>query len=244
MIIWLYCIILNEEKILPYTLRHYETFVDKMLFFDGGSTDRTKEMISANPKCELHDWTGGIGMVDDEFTDFANSKWKEARGIADWIIWIDADEFIYHPRILEVLKGYMDEGVEVPQTQGYMMVSKSFPTTTGQIYDEVRTGFKDDRWCKKAVFRPHVEMKFQPGRHGVEPSVEKYKWSSNADLKLLHYRALGLDYIIPRNRGNWSRVPERCRKKNLGVNHAPENKGLHSDHWYKEIVKQEFPEVI
>jgi glycosyltransferase involved in cell wall biosynthesis len=37
----------NEERFLPYFLRHYSTFCDKIFIFDNCSTDKSKEIIKS-----------------------------------------------------------------------------------------------------------------------------------------------------------------------------------------------------
>lgn len=242
--IWLYCIIRNEARILPYLLRHYEQFVDKMLFFEDHSTDCTRDLILEHSKCELYDWPGTSGVVDDEFLNFANSKWKEARGIADWVIWIDADEFLYHPKITEVLTRYINDGIDIPDIQGFTMVSDKFPEKDGQIYEEIKRGFPEEIWSKKCIFRPHVNMVYNMGRHSIDMRLVTGKTSSTRELFLLHYRCLGLEYLKSRNERNWNRVPERCRIRSLGTNCSPGFKGAYGFDWYVEMLKKEFPEII
>jgi len=171
--IWLYCICRNESKLMPYFLRHYASWVDQLIFYDDQSTDGTREMIAACPKAVLRDWPGEHGIVDDQFLDFANQQWMEAIGKSEWVIWVDADEFLYHPNILSLLDGYLSEGVELPQVQGYLMISDHFPTTTGQIYDEIRTGIPDDIWSKQAIFRGN--MKWNMGRHSYDYAAIRLK---------------------------------------------------------------------
>ena len=179
---------------------------------------------------------------DDKFLEFANEAWKEARGKADWIVFVDADEFLFHPAIKEVLRRYLADDVEVPQIQGYTMVSKSFPTTNGQIYDEVRTGFPDGIWSKPAIFRKH--MWWTVGRHGPDYAQFNPRSSEHAEIKLLHYRGLGADYVRWRHARNWARVPERCRALNLGTNTAPDAVGHHTVGWFEEVISKDWPDVI
>lgn len=242
MTIWLYCICRDEEMMMPYFLRHYGTFVDRMNFFDGGSTDRTLEIIAGCPQAICRPWTGSTGIVDDEFTNFANEQWKEARGQADWVIWVDADEFVYHPNILEVLWRYRQEGVEVPRIEGYTMLSDRFPTTLGQIYTEVKTGIPDNCWSKQAVFRGDIH--YNMGRHSLNLDAFNPVQSATAELKLLHYRGLGLDYVKARHLRNWSRVPERCRQQNCGTNTSPGWTGHHGLDWFKERLSEPRKNVI
>jgi glycosyltransferase involved in cell wall biosynthesis len=239
---WLYCICRNEARLMPYLLRHYTTFVDKLIFYDDQSDDGTRQLIQSCPQAELRDWPGSHGIVDDEFMDFANQQWKEARGKAHWVIWIDADEFIYHPQIVEVLDRLLAAGVDLPQLHGYTMVADHFPTTTGQIYDEIKTGFYDEAWSKPAIFR--ADMKWNVGRHSYDHVAVKLRLSDQVELKLLHYRCLGMDYLRQRHERNWDRVPDRCRRLAYGTNCAPDQTGHHTVTWFDQISKSKFPEII
>ena len=40
--VWAYVIAWNEELMLPYYLRHYSTFCDKIIVYDNMSTDSTR----------------------------------------------------------------------------------------------------------------------------------------------------------------------------------------------------------
>lgn len=240
--IWLYCICRNEAPIMPYFLRHYLGCADKLIFFDGKSTDGTREMIQRHNQCELRDWPGSDELCDDEFLEFANQQWKEAVGKADWIFWVDADEFLYHPMLRTVLASYLQVGITVPLIDGYTMVADKFPITRGQIYDEVKRGFPDPIWAKPAIFRDH--MVWTMGRHGVDWTQCKPVYSPLKEIKLLHFRALGLDYVRERHRRNWERVPIRCRNQNLGTNTSPDYVGNHSVEWFAERIKETHPEVI
>lgn len=242
MIVWLYCILRNEEKILPYLLRHYSPWVDKMIFYDGWSTDNTKQIICSNPKAILREWRGSDALDDMEFLNFSNEQWKEAIGHVDWILWIDADEFVYHPEILTVLERYLKEGVTVPLIEGFTMVSEKFPTTEGQIYDEVKTGFPDSAWGKPAIFREDIH--FGMGRHSIDTNRCKPRFSATAEIKMLHYRALGFDYLKERHLRNWSRVPQHCRDNSLGTNTSPDYFEHHSISWFEEWIKKPWPNVI
>lgn len=244
MTIWLYAIVRDEAQIMGYFLKHYVPWVDKLIFYDGGSTDGTREMITACPKAELREWTGSDGLVDDEFHVFANTQWHEARGKADWIVWCDADEVLYHPNMRALLAKYLAGGVEVPRITGYTMCSHSFPTTSGQIYDEVKTGFEDYIWAKPAIFQARSNVMSTMGRHGIEYTACRPKRSETADIKLLHYRCLGLEYLKARHARNWARVPARCREMNLGSNTQPGWEKNHGVAWFEEKLRGKLEEVV
>lgn len=242
--IWLYAIVRNEAQIMGYFLRHYTPWVNKLIFYDGGSTDGTREMIAACPNAELREWTGSDGLVDDEFHVFANTQWHEARGKAEWVIWCDCDEFLYHPDMRNLLADYLRTGVEVPRITGYTMCAEKFPTTDGQIYDEVKTGFEDYIWAKPAIFQSSSNMMFTMGRHGIEYTACKPTRSATAEIKLLHYRCLGLEYLKARHARNWARVPARCREMSLGVNTQPGWAQNHGVAWFEAKLKGELEAVL
>ncbi len=240
--VWLYAIIRNEAPIMPYFLRHYSTFVNRMIFYDDHSNDGTREIVKGYDNTEIRDWTGTHGIEDNEFTAFANEQWKEARGHADYVIWVDADEFLYHPNMTPLLEQYLADGIEVPQVMGFTMVSKKFPSTSGQIYDEIKTGVRDGVWDKKCIFRGNIC--YNVGRHSINFDVFNPKSSINCDLKLLHYRCLGMDYLKRRHARNWDRVPEHCRRLNLGTNTSPEWNDHHGVSWFEELSNKELTDVI
>lgn len=240
--VWLFCILRNEAKILPYFLRHYVPWVEKLIFYDDQSDDGTRDIIEACPKAELRDWPGTHGICDDEFMHFSNTQWKEARGHADWVCWLDADEFLYHPRILRLLALYLVDGVEVPNVAGYTMISDRFPTTSGQIYEEIRTGLPDLAWSKSAIFR--VNMHWNVGRHSLNLSRFHPIMSKTAEIKLLHYRCLGMDYLRWRHARNWERVPERCKSLNYGRNCEPGHTGFYGEEWFEKIDPKTLQNVI
>jgi hypothetical protein len=122
------------------------------------------------------------------------------------------------------------------------MVSKTFPTTSGQIYDEIKTGFPDNGWSKPAVFRGDIY--WTVGRHGIDFSKCSPVVSPTAELMLLHYRGLGVDYVRWRHARNWERVPERCRSQSFGVNTSPGHDDHHGLDWFIEQIGKDWPNVI
>ena len=113
----------NEEIMVPFFLRHYENIVDKIFINDNESDDKTVELLSAHPKCEISSFnTGGEyrELLNHEIKDHA---WKKSKGLCDYVIMCDFDEFLYHPNIHSFLEDVEDLDVDIVQPDGYEMVA-------------------------------------------------------------------------------------------------------------------------
>ncbi len=187
----------NEEAILPYTLRHYRTFAERIIVHDSFSTDSTRQIARAFG-AEVRDWdTGGV-LNDLLAANLKNTIWKGSD--ANFCIMADADELIYFPQgAAPTLQAYWNNGVAVVKPRGFEMHSYRFPTTTGQIYDQVKFGAPDDKWYAKPILfsPPRVsEMNFGIGAHnckalsntGEKINVVNF---TNPPTYLLHCKHLG-----------------------------------------------------
>lgn len=189
----------NEEYLLPYYLRHYQQFAQKITLFDNGCTDRSVEIARA-AGVEVRKWSTGGLHNEEMMRDLKNECWKECRDSADWTIVCDIDELIYHPDIVSYLARMKEEDVTIPQPMGFQMLAHEPPKADGQFYDEVKIG----KYCreyesKMAVFDPNeiAEIGYYNGAHHAEPrGYVNIRWPS--ELKLLHARFLGVDYVYER----------------------------------------------
>lgn len=188
----------NESLILPYFLRYYENIVDNIIFYDNGSTDGTIELLKNHPKVKMVPWEIVNESAFKTSGKIRNNMWKESIGEADWVIVCDTDEFVYHKNLRDFLEIQRKMGKTLVQTIGYEMVSDSFPTTSQQIYKEVRTGVRVPKYDKTIVFNPNkiTEINYEMGSHKLNP-VGEIKYCEDK-LFLLHYKFLGLDYLLKR----------------------------------------------
>lgn len=212
--IHVYTMVWNEEAILPYFLRHYGGFADRIVAYDNQSSDRTPEILRDHPKVETITLDSGGVLHEAALMALRNQVWKGSRGDADWVVIADADEFLYHEDVRGYLGACRAAGVTMPLTQGYEMVGDAFPAGTGQIYDEVRAGVIDPsgQYSKLAAFDPGaiVETNYSPGGHFAEPTG-RVAHGGRRDLKFLHYRHFGPDYLARR----WSLLRARLSEFNL-----------------------------
>jgi hypothetical protein len=194
----------NEEKLLPFFLDYYSNFVkvDKMVFLDGNSTDKSHEIIKSYDIAELIIDNQEDGADEKKFRDIRNNVWKKYREDYDFVIVCDIDEFLYHPNIREKLKEYKDRDVTIPLIKGYDMISQSFPIFEKGKYitDLIKTGLIEDHWlAKKVIFNPKKieEINYRYGSHDCDP-IGDIIHNDEEELFLLHYKWLSYDYMTKR----------------------------------------------
>jgi glycosyltransferase involved in cell wall biosynthesis len=226
---------------MPYFLRHYQSFADAVIIYDDASDDGTQDIVqSAGAQLRQCPWSG----LDDVYAvTFANQQYREARGVADWVIWVDGDEFLYHNDIKGHLQALRASSVTLPVVQGYCMFAAGAPVGNGQIYEEYRSGVPDERYSKPVILNPSIEMQWGPGKHEfISPGLRECEQPD--PLKLLHYRWFGRELYMQRNQKNVSTLAERNRAYGLGQEvYSPSYRGHHSLEWY-ESHRAEAVDVI
>jgi len=97
----------NEQFLAPYFLKHYEWADSIRIFVDSDTNDNTRAILSDhNVYWEDFDMHGGLD--DWEKALHLTKEYSETH--CDWVIVVDADEFIYHrtmpvPDYLKVARG-------------------------------------------------------------------------------------------------------------------------------------------
>lgn len=231
-IVHYYALCWNEEKILPFVLDYYGHFVDSFTIYDNHSTDRSRDIISSYQNTQIIEF--GKDEFDDTIhNDIKNNCWKLSRGKADFVVVCDMDEFIYSPDIKASLEQLITQGVTVVQLEGYDMYSEDYPSySKGHlITDIVKRGIRSQWFDKCILFDPHaiVEINYKPGAHESHP-WGRVKWYRNEDIKLLHYKNIGLEQLLERNRLYVTRLSKENIENNYG-----------SEYLRKEqIITQEF----
>jgi glycosyltransferase involved in cell wall biosynthesis len=230
---WLYSVMRNEEMMLPYFLRHYQNLADKIIIYNHASTDATARIAAAHPSAEVRPFALYDLVDEPTLTQFANTQYKEARGAADWVMWVDADEFLYHPHMLAYLAEMQAQDVRVIRTQGYTMLDDCPPYGDAPLISQVRRGVPDPTFSKWAIFNPSVEMNFQHGRHHANPTGFV---SPTAEVKLLHYRYFGADWLRRKNETQWAQMGPRNKLNGWGYHYGPDNHGYYSPEWFAKAL--------
>jgi glycosyltransferase involved in cell wall biosynthesis len=188
----------NERLLMPYFLRHYSPIADRIYVFDADSDDGTQEIVRECPNAHLIPWDC-VGADDQRYMDLNNSAYIGlSRNAADWVFMVDADEFIYHPDLIGTLRQYRECDITIIVPEGFEMVSDHFPTTDGQIYDEVRRGIPGNSETKPCLFNPAMTMGFGAGKHNCEPGYpqpyDRARLATDSGIRMLHMSFLGLKH--------------------------------------------------
>lgn len=224
---------------MPFFLRHYATFADKIVVLDEHSTDGTREIVRACPIAELRDWPHR-GLDDDKFLATVNTLYREARGKFDWVAFPDVDELLWHPAMLKMLS---ETKADMLQATGYAMISKDGVNgQPGQIYDHFKMGVPQPNYDKYLIWRPEVDIEHTLGRHTYDPFWPKCSGvkAKIPDLKLLHYHYLGVEQTGARNRRNYA----RCVKQddtygwNYDAQHSADPKQNGTIAWVKAQLEE------
>lgn len=216
MIIHVYTMCYNEEILMPYFLRHYGSFADRIFVFDHYSEDSTALIVDSCPKT-VRVLTGVKGIHDDRnLTNVKNEAYKNSRGKVDWVMVVDTDEFVYHPQLLDLLEEYKTKGITLPKTTGCDMISDEIPSHSGQIYEIIKSGVFDDTFSKRAVFNPTLNICYHKGAHLCDP-IGNVIESEKSEIKILHYRFLSADFAVNRLVMRTKRLSRENIKNGWGV---------------------------
>lgn len=240
--IHLYSPCYNEARLIPYFLRHYEPLCERIFVLDGESTDGSREILQRSPKVSIISTQNDLGEDPTWYEErilmkFRNGFYKRSRGKADWILIADIDEILWHPDLAGLLKCYLEEGVTLPKIQGFDMVADGPPQGVGQIYDEIKSGYPEPSYAKRSVFRPELDIDYEYGCHTCRPKGEVVE-SAEAEIKLLHYRWLGEDFVVQKYGTRFSRTGEESRRRGWGYVSIPENTTL------RDYVRQNWKHYV
>ena len=179
--IWANTIVHNEENFIWFAISSVVNFVDKVLIYDTGSTDKTVRIIDElvkkyGSKIEFKE----VGDVNDkEFPKIRQQMLDQSK--CDWILVLDGDEIWWEEsikKLIEVInqKGKSIEGIVVP-----------FIAPVGDIYhfQEAQAG-QYQLLGRKGHYSLRAINKKIPGLHvGLPYGKEGYFDINN---KLIHER--------------------------------------------------------
>jgi len=228
----LYCLCWNDARMLPFFFRHYDDLVDKYFVFDNGSTDESLSLLRHHGRVEVtHFDTPGDSFALEEVR-LCDTIWQGSE--ADWVIVTDLDEHIYRPELREYLQKCTKEGITAIQSIGYEMVSDTFPTGEGQLCELVTKGARGAGFDRLCVFNPRAitATNYTLGRHAALPTGHVV-FPDYPEVLLLHYKQLGLEYLIARSAELLTGLKSKDIQEGWGVHYT----------WSPEKIAQAWRDV-
>ena len=259
MTIDVYAVAHNEALMVPYFLRHYSAFARRLYVWEDESTDGTRELLAAHPEIVTLLPLDRHGVDDLYWVRELFPQYLTRSADADWVLFVDLDEFVYHPHLIRTLRGAAQDETRLIACDGYQMVADAPPTGTGQIYEEIRDGFPDVWQSKSIIVAPSLAIIYSPGRHHIQmtaPDPAKIKWDrsrpfreswlvtsemgdarpvgrTDLGIKLLHFRWFGRAYAERRSAENLSRMSEMNVKFKWHKHNRPHDTGPQSVAWFE-----------
>jgi hypothetical protein len=200
--IHLHTLFWDDEFLLAHFFQHYHMVDRFFIYYQEPINETTLAILSANPRIELRVF---VRSIPDSFAlselALSNECWKSRCGDADWVIVIDIDEFIVHPRLGSYLEDCHDRGITMVPSLGFEMISDVVPLAKDKLNDVCRLGVPSQLYSKLCVFNPNEikETNFTVGRHAADP-IGNVISPSHDELRLLHYKYIGFDRTFERQK--------------------------------------------
>jgi len=231
--IHLYTICWNEERMLPHFLAYYSGFCEKIVVYDNFSTDRSVEICKRFSNVDIRQYLTSGTIRDDLYQQIKNECWKQSKGIADWVIVCDIDEFLYHPDLTSFLTLSKANNISIFKPKGYNMITKEFPLPNENLLKRVQYGSRSISFDKCAIFDPNKieEINYEAGAHQCLP-IGKLVFSQD-EILLLHYKYMELNYLIQRYHLLASRLSSYNKKYKLSFHYT----------FSERKIKREFEDV-
>jgi hypothetical protein len=215
-----YFITYNEEYILPHLLKYYSTFCEKITFIDNESTDNSHNIINSFPNTNILKYDTNNEIRDDIYLTIKNNVWKESKGKSNYVIVGDADEFLYHKNMVEFLSDIFIKGYTIVTPVGYQMIGDEDLnlTPSDNILEKVTKGIRAECVDKLMLFDCNQidEINYSFGCHVASPTGN-VRVLNSPDLKMLHYKYLGLDNFLMKQVRSGKRLSEFNKQRGLGM---------------------------
>jgi hypothetical protein len=232
---------------LPFFIRYYQQFADKIFFYDNESTDNSKKIITSSAKCYYNSYSSNNEIRDDLYLQIKNNAWKQSRSEADFVIVVDMDEFIYsRGNLIKDLAKLKNFGFSIVRPIGYNMLTENFDwNSSAQITEMVNTGMPWKPQSKPCIFNPNLirEINYTFGAHGCKSKGWSMQYKSDGwmnkfmkvELFMLHYKHMGLEYVVNRYKMLQQRLSAFNKENNLGSHYVRTDKEF--EHEFNSIRK-------
>lgn len=239
-IVYAYFLCYNEEYILPHLINYYSKFCDKITFLDNKSTDKSIEIINSFPNTSIISWDSKNEVRDDLYLRMKNNFWRESIGKCDFVIVGDADEFLYHPNMNQFLVDSKEKGYTIFKPEGYHMIGDEdlILDENDNLIEKVQYGIIGSSNDKLMMFNPNKisDINYSFGCHIANPTGD-VKYCVDNNLKMLHYKYLGLSDFLKKQKIRKERLSEFNKQHNLGMYYLYSEE-KHTEEYKSFIVKR------
>lgn len=219
-IVHAYFICFNEENILPHLLKYYLSFCEKVTILDNLSTDKSVEIVKSFKNTEVIPYNSNNELNDGIYIQLKNNVWKSSIGLADYVIVGDCDEFLYHENMIEFLIESKKNNITLFKPEGYHMVAdQNFNLSIDDnLIDLVKMGIRLNVLDKLMMFDCNKikEINYNFGCHTANPQGE-IKLHQYNGLKMLHYKFLGMENHLYKNKIRKERLSDFNKKNGFGL---------------------------
>lgn len=238
MIIDAYTFCYNEQIRLKYYLNLYAPLCRKIIIYDNGSTDSSKDIATKYDNVIWETETYNQNEINDRILiNVKNNCWKQSKD-ADWVIVGDVDEILYHKDGLNNYLMYLlnETNKRIIRATGFDMISTRLPTHEGNFYEheEFQYGLRNEDFCDKTcIFSPSSinEINYGVGAHHCNPVINRHQWSGeneeislyDGELKLLHYKYLSKESFVNQQKRSGERMSELNKSRSWGFQYLYES---------------------
>jgi glycosyltransferase involved in cell wall biosynthesis len=218
--IWVYTIAYNEAHFVKNFLRAYKD-AEKIIVYDNMSSDNTVTLLKEDKRVEIRTHDSGNEIRDDLYLQIKNNCWKEARGIADWVIIVDFDEVFTRAISPKTFDLHLQdaEDFDLIKPYGYNVFSENMPI--GQDFNPLDSSLQavyDKNSEKPCCFRPDklAEINFNPGCHSANPvgiNNNEIAIMNMREFKLVHFKYCNIQVYFNR----LSQYKQRMSQYNLAT---------------------------
>jgi glycosyltransferase involved in cell wall biosynthesis len=208
----------NEEEILPHLIKYYSTFCEKITIVDNGSTDNSILVAKSFNNVEVVNFETNNQFNDGIHVLVKNQVWKNSVGVADYVIIGDSDEFLYHPNMDDFLIKSKNEGFTLFKPNGFHMVAdlEYSPNSEDNFLEKIKYGVRTSVLDKMMMFDCNKikEINYSFGAHTCNP-IGEVKIYNGEDLKMLHYKFLGINLHLYKQKLRAERLSDFNKKNGL-----------------------------
>lgn len=243
--IWGHTLVKNEERYLWFAVESVINHIDKLLLWDTGSTDKTKDIIALlKDKHKGKIETRFLGEVTPgEFTKVRQEMLDATK--SDWFIIVDGDEVWWDKGIRELTDFIREE------KDKYESIVSSYYNIVGDIfhYQEEKAGMYEIDESKGHINIRAVNRNI-PGLHFAKPHGQQGLYDKNGVLiqgrntdKRYHFKNRAYlhftNVIRSSSRNKDLNVPKRNikLKHELGISFA-------KDFYYPEVFFRDRPDIV